>query len=202
LSETILKQRELGAAGRAMCARALPPRGADVHGCPALLFTQPGLLADIPKTSFNVWRGMGGNSMSENHDLLVSAASIMAGFGVVFFAFRLERELKVAEQRQARTWIAVSDWLLIAAIVISLILVVVPLVSSSALPAASLDRARAACAAAAILISGYIPSILAHYNFIYWLHKPRRNPTIPEALMVILTLVVAAMVYQGSLRWW
>jgi len=141
--------------------------------------------------------------MSENPESLVSAASIMAGFGAVFFAFRLERELKLSAETNEPAWIALSDWLLIAAIIISLVMVVVPLVSPSPLTDPSVTRARAACAAAAIMIAGYIPSILAHYNFIYWLKtKPRPNPTVPEAILVILTVAVAVLVYLGRLRWW
>jgi hypothetical protein len=142
--------------------------------------------------------------MSENPDSLITAASIMAGFGAVFFAFRLERELKLFDETDERNWIAVSDWLLIAAVIISLVIVVVPLVSLSPPTNLAVTRARAACAAAAIMIAGYIPSILAHYNFIYWLGKGkgRSNPTVSEAILVILTIAVAVLVYLGKWRWW
>ena len=164
-------------------------------------------LSDVLKKSFNHFSREAkfwGKSMSENPDSLITAASIMAGFGAVFFAFRLERELKLFDKTDEPAWIPVSDWLLIAAIIISLVIVVVPLVSLSPPTDPSVARARAACAAAAIMIAGYIPSILAHYNFIYWLDKGKKrpNPTVPEAILVILTIAVAVLVYLGKLRWW
>jgi hypothetical protein len=167
-------------------------------------------LAHFLKMSLNVVfmpEFSGGNSMSENPDYLVTAASIMAGFGSVFFAFRLQRELTVYDRNRDKnesepTWIALADCLLIVAIIISLVFVVVPVVSAEKLAQASVERARAACAAAAIMIAGYIPSILAHYNFIFWLRPDRPNPTVSEALWVILTLVVAILVYRGNLPWW
>jgi len=147
--------------------------------------------------------------MSDNPDSLITAASIMAGFGSIFFAFRLERELHIADENRKKpikereiTWIAFADWMLILAIIVSLVAVVVPLVSPGKLTDASLDRARAACAAAAVMIAGYIPSILAHYNFIRWLDKSRTNPTPLEGLCVFLTLLAALLVYLGHVPWW
>ena len=106
------------------------------------------------------------------------------------------------EQKRVPTWIPLSDWLVIVAIIICLALVVAPLVSPNSASEAAVHRAASACSAAAIMIAGYVPSILAHYNFIYWLHKRRRNPTILELLFVGITVVIAALVYEGSLRWW
>jgi hypothetical protein len=126
---------------------------------------------------------------------LVTAASNISGFGVVVIAFRLERELKIEEQNQdkpeqnkTRHWIPIADWLVIAAILMSFTFVVVPLVSSDLPSERTMRFASGVCSATAVMVAGYIPAILAHYNFIYGLKESRTNPTLWEAIFVFLTL--------------
>jgi hypothetical protein len=122
---------------------------------------------------------------------LVTAASLIAGFGSTLMVFRLERELNVeernlnveernrdrSEQEKERHWFPASDWLIVISNVTTLCLVVAPLVSIER-PSQHLIRfASAVCSAAAIMLAGYIPSILAHYHFFYGLERTRTNPT-------------------------
>jgi hypothetical protein len=52
----------------------------------------------------------------------------------------------------------------------------------------------AVCTAAAIMMAGYIPSILAHYHFFYGLTtKERKNPTLWEGVVIAVTIVSAAV---------
>jgi hypothetical protein len=58
----------------------------------------------------------------DHQDALVTAASIIAGFGSAVIAFRLERELDIEEKnverpkhRKEHRWIPVSHWLVVTA---------------------------------------------------------------------------------------
>ena len=124
---------------------------------------------------------MRGQAMN-HQDVLVTAASIIAGFGSAVIAFRLERELDIEEKnvdrpshRKERHWIPVSDWLVVIASVGALCFVVAPLVAIPSPSDTTIRLASAVCSATAIMLAGYIPSILAHYHFIYGLTKERTN---------------------------
>jgi hypothetical protein len=144
-----------------------------------------------------------------NHpDILVTAASIIAGFGSAVIAFRLERELDIEEKneerpthRKERHWIPVSDWLVVVASVGALCFVVAPLVAAESPSDSMIRLASAVCSAAAVMLGGYIPSILAHYHFIYGLTEERTNPTFWEGVFVFITLIGAVtmfrIAYQG-----
>jgi len=59
----------------------------------------------------------------------LTVASILSGFGVTVFMFRIQRELHVRDTHlQWPNWLAWADYLVLAAIVLSLILVVLPIV--------------------------------------------------------------------------
>jgi hypothetical protein len=137
----------------------------------------------------------------EHADTLVTAASIIAGFGAALIAFRLERELNIEEkdrelpqQQREGHWFPASDWLLVVSNVGALCLVVAPLVATAS-PSQRLIRfTSAVCTAAAIMMAGYIPSILAHYHFFYGLTtKERKNPTLWEGVVIAVTIVSAAV---------
>ena len=66
-------------------------------------------------------------------DTLVTAASLIAGFGAAIMAFRLQRELDIEEKNEARPqhqreqhWFPASDWLIVASNISALCLVVAP----------------------------------------------------------------------------
>jgi peptidoglycan/LPS O-acetylase OafA/YrhL len=63
-----------------------------------------------------------------DNETLATVASVIAGFGSAMLAFRLEREVEGQEQGQ-RAWIPWADWLLIAAILLSLAAVILPIVT-------------------------------------------------------------------------
>ena len=129
---------------------------------------------------------------------LVTAASIIAGFGSLVIGFRLERELEPHDKRDARAskqWIPVSDWLIIASTAASMGLVVAPLVASEHPDEATLRLAAAVCSGSAVMVAGYVPAILAHYHFIYGLQRSRSNPTFWEGVFVLVTLALAALAF-------
>lgn len=82
--------------------------------------------------------------------ILVTVASIVAAFGLTTLMFRVQRELGLRE-RGMPTWIAWSDWLLIAATVGCMLFVVLPLVTFATLPRALSKVPSAVCAGASIL---------------------------------------------------
>jgi hypothetical protein len=136
---------------------------------------------------------------------VASVASIVSGFGVAVFLFRLQRELQIAEDNLKRpekkrepNWIPLADWLVFVAVVVALMFGVLPLLGQQQQqpPLETLRAASGACAASVVLLAGYLPAILGHYNFIYWLKEGRKNPTVPELIFVILTAVGAYAAYR------
>jgi hypothetical protein len=100
---------------------------------------------------------------------VTGVAALIAGFGLTVLLFRVQRELQVREEAIRRgeapiNWIPWADRLLLSAIVISVLAILVLLAFPSSKQA--LRVARAACAAALVVVPGYIPSILAHYRLI------------------------------------
>ncbi len=122
---------------------------------------------------------------------LANIASIIAAFGAAMLTFRVQRELTMHDEGEP-IWLPWADRLLILATCISLLLVIVPLVSVRyvSLPAA-------AAGSAAILVSGYVFAILAHYR-IFWgkdRKGPRENPEPAERVITFITLVVATLFF-------
>jgi hypothetical protein len=96
---------------------------------------------------------------------LIAAATIIVGFGVTVIMFRVQRELWVQEQHPDwPSWLAWSDYLIIASVVLALFLAIVPLLAVSVMTSLVQALAAASCVAAVILQAGYIPAILAHYR--------------------------------------
>jgi hypothetical protein len=101
-------------------------------------------------------------------DTLVTAASLIAGFGSAVIAFRLQRELDIEEKNEQRPphlreqhWFPASDWLIVASNIGALCFVVAPLVAFDSPSPRMVRLASAACCAAAIMLAGYVPSIPA-----------------------------------------
>jgi len=93
-------------------------------------------------------------------DSYLTIASILSGFGVTVLMFRVQREIHVGETSpESPIWLAWADHLILAAVVLSLLLVVLPLIvlgeSSRVLAVAA-----GSCAAAAILVAAYPFAIL------------------------------------------
>lgn len=160
---------------------------------------------------------------------ILSVASIIAGFSVTVMMFRLNRELRISDEnwllwkrlrkelpetltddeekkleskwkgQRTPTWLPIADFLPIGAILISLLFGVLPLLIEQAPNSGILDRAAAAAGAGAVLLAGYIPSILAHYNVLFGLHKTRPYITLTEGVSVTVTVVGAAVVFKTIL---
>jgi hypothetical protein len=125
---------------------------------------------------------------------LAIVASIIAGFGGLMLSFRIQRELQMHEELEAR-WIPWADRLLIAATLVALLLVLLPLLACSNRPGRLAELPAAACAAAVVMFAGYILSILAHYRIILRFGRsgPRRNPEPAEKWLVLLAAALAVL---------
>jgi hypothetical protein len=127
---------------------------------------------------------------------LIGVAAIILGFGVTVVMFRIQRELQMQEQNEP-TWIACSDYLILASIFASLFLVLLPLLVVPKFQYV-IAIGRAGCCAAIILEAGYIPSILAHYRigFGKGRHGPRTNPEPTEHVFVWLFAIFAVVCFS------
>src|ERR1017187_7835127 len=123
---------------------------------------------------------------------LIGAAAIVLGFGVTVIMFRIQRELQMQKENEP-TWIAYSDYLILASIFTSLFLVLLPVLLVPQFKYI-ITVARAGCVAAIILEAGYIPSILAHYRIGFGKdrHGARTNPEPTERRFVWLFAIFAA----------
>jgi uncharacterized membrane protein len=131
---------------------------------------------------------------------LSTVASITSGFGVAMLFFRIQRELQMGE-RDEIVWIPQADWLLIAATLVSLLLVILPLVSLDLRNTSLINLPAAACSASSMLLAGYILSILAHYRLLFGRKRsgPRENPEPAERILVWITIVLAAVIFIAVL---
>jgi len=122
---------------------------------------------------------------------VIGVAAIVFGFGVTVIMFRIQRELQMQKENEP-TWIAYSDYLILASIFASLFFVLLPVL---VVPKHEhiITIARAGCAAALILQAGYIPSILAHYRIGFGKnrHGARANPEPAERKFVWLCAIFA-----------
>ena len=126
---------------------------------------------------------------------ITTVASIISGFGVAMLFFRIQRELHM-DERKEQIWIPWADWLLVAATLISLLAVLLPLVM---LPgsSAALKIAIAACGASIVLVAGYVFAILAHYRLLWGKGRsgPRDNPEPAERALVYVTVLISTMCF-------
>lgn len=130
---------------------------------------------------------------------LATIASISSGFGIAMLFFRIQRELQMGQQLEVN-WIPWADRLLIAATLISLLLVVFPLVTFGTTSPRVLRFASASCAAASLMVAGYIPGIMAHYRLFLGgrREEPRKNPE-PVEKVVVFAVIAAALTAFGSI---
>lgn len=132
----------------------------------------------------------------------LTVAAILSGFGISVFMFRIQRELHVRDQDPTqRNWLAWADYLILAAIVVSLLLVVIPLVAVAEPGPHAFALARASCAAAAILVAAYPFAILDHYRIEIGAWRKDEPPTLRhkgepiEKAVVIAASVLAAIAF-------
>jgi hypothetical protein len=131
-----------------------------------------------------------------NDGMLADIAAIIAGFGSAMLFFRIDRELRMGERNEV-TWIPWADWLLIAATLVSLLLVILPVVALDSRPGLLENLPAAGCAATSIMVAGYIFGILAHYRLIFGRNRagPRGNPEPAEMILVFIAAVLAVEVF-------
>jgi hypothetical protein len=95
----------------------------------------------------------------------LTVASILSGFGISVFMFRIQRELRVRDENPVSpNWLAWADYLILGAIVLSLLLVVLPLVAVPEPGRLAYAVAAGSCAAASMLVAAYPFAILDHYR--------------------------------------
>jgi hypothetical protein len=129
-----------------------------------------------------------------DNSTIAQVASIIAGFGATMLFFRIQRELEMWSKDEP-VWMPWADWLLIWATIIALLGAVFPIVTTLSSSVFVTNLARVSCMVATLLLTGYIPSILAHYRIIFGKRRsgPRGNPEPAERILVILTVVAAVM---------
>ncbi len=95
----------------------------------------------------------------------LTVASILTGFCISVFMFRIQRELGVRDRHPDwPNWLAWADYLIIATIVLSVVLVILPLVAVPAPGRLIYSIAAGSCAAASLLLLAYPFAILDHYR--------------------------------------
>jgi hypothetical protein len=128
--------------------------------------------------------------------ILATIASLISVFGAAMLFFRIQRELEVT-QKNEDIWIPWADWLLIAATLTSLILVILPIVALGPESKLVMKVSIAACSASTALVAGYIFSVLAHYRLLFGKSRlgARENPEPAEKLLVRLTIAVSVLLF-------
>lgn len=139
----------------------------------------------------------------------LTVASILTGFCISVFMFRIQRELGVRDRHPDwPNWLAWADYLVLASIVLSVLLVILPLVSVPAPSHTMYSFAAAACASASILLLAYPFAILDHYRIEIgtWRTKEGEDPQVrhkgePIERVIVITAAVLAAVTFGAIVW-
>jgi len=141
----------------------------------------------------------------------LTVASILSGFSISVLMFRLQRELAVRERHPDwPNWLAWADYLVIATVVLSVLLVVVPLVAFSEPTEFVFSIAAGTCAATSLLLLAYPFAILDHYGIEIggWRRKAGDNVEIRhkgepiERIIVIIASLIAAAVFAAIVLLW
>jgi len=95
----------------------------------------------------------------------LTVASILTGFSISVFMFRIQRELGVRDRHPDwPNWLAWADYLIVATIVVSVLLVILPLVAFPEPGRVMYSIAAGSCAASSLLLLAYPFAILDHYR--------------------------------------
>lgn len=141
----------------------------------------------------------------------LTVASILSGFGISVFMFRIQRELRVRDEHpEWPNWLAWADYLILAAILLSLLLVVLPLTAIAEPGRLIYSVAAGSCAAASLLVAAYPFAILDHYRIEIgtWRtregeHPQERHKGEPvERLIVVTAAVLAAVAFLTVVVVW
>jgi len=141
----------------------------------------------------------------------LTVASILSGFGISVFMFRIQRELRVRDENpQSPNWLAWADYLILGAIVISLLLVVLPLVAVPEPGRLAYAVAAGSCAAASILVAAYPFAILDHYRIEIGTWRTRQGESPQERhkgepierIIVLGAAILAAIAFASIIFAW
>jgi hypothetical protein len=141
----------------------------------------------------------------------LTVASILSGFGISVFMFRIQRELRVRDaDPQSPNWLAWADYLILASILVSLLLVVLPLMAVAEPDKLVFSIAAGSCAAASILVAAYPFAILDHYRIEIGTWRTRegekpqeRHKSEPvERIIVIGAAALAAIAFITTILTW
>ena len=132
----------------------------------------------------------------------LTVASILSGFGISVFMFRIQRELRVRDANpRSPNWLAWADYLILSAIVLSLLLVVLPLMAIPEPGRLVFSIAAGSCAAAALLVTAYPFAILDHYRIEIGTWRTRegerpqeRHKSEPIERMIVLGAAILAAI--------
>jgi len=132
----------------------------------------------------------------------LTVASILSGFGISVFMFRIQRELRVRDANpRSPNWLAWADYLILSAIVLSLLLVVLPLMAIAEPGRLVFSIAAGSCAAAALLVAAYPFAILDHYRIEIGTWRTRegerpqeRHKSEPIERMIVLGAAILAAI--------
>ena len=141
----------------------------------------------------------------------LTVASILSGFGISVFMFRIQRELRVRDEHpEWPNWLAWADYLILAAILLSLLLVVLPLTAIAEPGRLAYSVAAGSCAAASLLVAAYPFAILDHYRIEIGTWRTRkgeppqeRHKSEPvERLIVVAAAVLATVAFLTVVVVW
>jgi hypothetical protein len=141
----------------------------------------------------------------------LTVASILTGFCISVFMFRIQRELGVRDRHPDwPNWLAWADYLIIASIVVSVLLVILPLVALPQPGRVTYSIAAGSCAAASLLLLAYPFAILDHYRIEIgtWRTRQGENPHERhkgepiERIIVLTAAIIAPLVFAAIVFMW
>jgi hypothetical protein len=141
----------------------------------------------------------------------LTVASILTGFCISVFMFRIQRELGVRDRHlDWPNWLAWADYLIIATMVVSVVLVILPLVAAPAPDRVIYAIAAGSCAAASLFLLAFPFAILDHYRIEIgaWRTKQGESPNVRhkgeliERIIVVTASIVAAFVFAAIVFVW
>ena len=141
----------------------------------------------------------------------LTVASILSGFGISVFMFRIQRELRVRDRHPDwPNWLAWADYLVLSSIVLSLLLVVLPLVALPEPNRFAFSVAAASCAASSLLLVAYPFAILDHYRIEIgtWRTRQGEKPQARhkgepiERVIVVSTGIIATLAFIAIVVGW
>jgi hypothetical protein len=138
----------------------------------------------------------------------LTVASILTGFCISVFMFRIQRELSVRDRHPDwPNWLAWADYLIVATIVLSVVLVILPLVAVPAPGRLVYSIAAGACAAASLLLLAYPFAILDHYRIEIGVTRgeeplARHKGEPLERIIVVTAGVIATLTFAAIVYAW